>query len=148
MTGLLRNRGALIRTLFPLAIGLIGLAAAACAGGSEEGGRQTPPAGRETPPVTSEQLTIAAVPTIKWDKKELTVAGGQAVILFDNQDTGVSHNFAVYSDPEFSQAVAKTDICAAPCQETLTLQDLSPGEYYYQCDVHPVDSMRGSLRVR
>ena len=135
-----------------LTVGLIAtfITAFALSGGGEAKapGEVAPPAEGTPGPPPEGGLVVTAVPTIRFDKKELTVPAGQAVtITFDNKDTGVPHNFAVYADDGFKQAVAKAEICSAPCQKSVTLQGLQPGTYYFQCDVHPVPSMRGTLTV-
>jgi plastocyanin len=116
--------------------------------GEETIGEATPPPSETVEPPPGDAFTITAVSAIKFDQKDLTIPAGQTVaIVMDNQDRGIPHNFAVYLDDGFKQVVAKTDICTAPCEETLTLESLQPGEYYFQCDVHPVASMRGTLQV-
>jgi hypothetical protein len=98
-----------------LAAGIIAtfVTAFALSGGGEEElvGEMTPtPAGTAVTPPPGGEVTIAAIPIIKFNTAELAIPAGQTVnILFDNQDTGVPHNLAVYSDPNFSQPVAKTD---------------------------------------
>ena len=110
---------------------------------------ETPAARTPTPGATpAAEVTIAVIPTLKFDKAELIVPAGQAVtVKFDNRDTGVPHNFAVYTDKSARQLTGKADICSGPCQKTLTLQGLRPGEYFFRCDVHP-QQMVGKFIVR
>ncbi len=135
-----------------LVAGLIAtfVTAFALSGGEGEAvvGGETPPPSETVGPPPGGELTITAVRTIRFDQKELAIPAGQAVnIVMDNQDAGVPHNFAVYADDGFKQAIVKGDICTAPCQDTVTVGPLEPGTYYFQCDVHPVASMRGTLVV-
>jgi hypothetical protein len=43
-------------------------------------------------------------------------------------------------------AIAKTQFCAGPCQQTLDL-NVAPGEYFFRCDVHP-QQMTGTLKAQ
>ena len=128
---------------------IAGLAAAAavvtfgCSGGGM-GNHESTSALVGTPETAA---TIRAIKTLKYDRDSLVLAAGQLVtVRFVNEDTGVSHDFAVYKDPTHSQLVAKTDICTAPCDEQLQL-DLPPGEYHFMCTVHP-QQMEGMITVR
>ena len=115
--------------------GLALLAVVAC--GGEEAATPTP-AGASV---------IRAVPTIRFDRSQLSVPANTSVtIVFQNEDTGVSHNFAVYRTSAAQEKLGDTRTCSAPCQERLTLR-LAPGEYFFRCDVHPQD-MTGTLVAR
>jgi plastocyanin len=71
-------------------------------------------------------------------------------ITVTNTDTGISHNFAVYTSKDAAEsgedALAATDICAGPCSDAVTV-NLSPGEYFFRCEVHP-SLMNGTLIVQ
>jgi plastocyanin len=104
-----------------------------------------PPAGETPGPPAEGQFAIAAIPTIKFDKADLTIPAGQTVtVLMDNIDTGIPHNFAVYTDRSASQVIIMGVICTAPCQDTVAIEPLQPGEYFFRCDVHPLQ-MTGKL---
>jgi len=93
------------------------------------------------------ELTIAMIPTIRFDTDTLSIPAGQAVmVLADNKDAGVPHNFAVYKDSSAKELLGKTDICTAPCQGRVSL-NLTAGEYFFRCDVHP-SQMTGRLAVQ
>lgn len=145
--------------LAPLVLGAALLVAAACGGGGDGG--ETPAAGRtpaaEDTPVADETPTgggataeISMDPINQFDTAELTIAAGTEVtITADNTDTGIPHNFAVYTSRDAAEsgegALTATEICNAPCTDTATLT-LSAGEYFFRCDVHPVQ-MTGTLVV-
>jgi plastocyanin len=143
----------------PLVLGATLVLAAACGDGGD--GQETP-AGGQTPvtedtPVAGQTPTgggttaeIRMVPNIQFDTSELTVAADTDVtITVDNVDTGIPHNFAVYASREAAEsgeeALAGTEICTAPCTDTVTL-NLGAGEYFFRCDVHPAQ-MTGTLVV-
>jgi plastocyanin len=145
--------------LAPLVLGAALLVAAACGDGGD--GEETP-AGGQTPaaedtPVAGQTPTgggataeIRMVPTIQFDTSELRIAAETEVtITVDNIDTGIPHSFAVYTSRDAAEsgeeALAATEICTAPCTDTVTL-NLSAGEYFFRCDVHPAQ-MTGTLVV-
>ena len=148
-----RLRTFLIPTILILALALV---AAAC--GDDEDGGSTPTStatptatstATPTPTPTDTTFEIKMIPVLAFDKTELTVpAGTEVTVSFDNQDTGQSHNWAVYTDDSASEAIAGAgeNICAAPCNAEVTLGPLDAGEYFFQCDVHPTD-MVGTLIV-
>ena len=145
MTGVTKRRLSLLLLLAPVTLGIL-LVVAACGGGEEEeaGGETSVPRTTAAAPTYG----IKMVPTIKFDKTELTVpAGKEVAITADNTDDGVSHNFAVYKDRDAAEAgddpLAATDICSGPCSETATI-NLNAGEYFFRCDVHP-SQMTGTL---
>jgi plastocyanin len=145
--------------LAPLVLGVALLVAAACGDGGDGGetpaAGQTPaaddtPAADETPTDGGATAEISMIPSIQFDTAELTIAAGTEVtITVDNTDTGIPHNFAVYTSRDAAdsgeKALAVTDICTAPCTDTVTL-NLSAGEYFFRCEVHP-GQMTGTLLV-
>ena len=124
------------------------VAAVACGGG---GGGGTPaaktPAAKATPTATAggggaTSAEIKMVPTIKFDKSELTIAADTDVpVTADNTDNGIQHNFSVYTDKSASKNLGKTEICRAPCTNTVTLK-LAAGKYFFRCDVHTTQMTR------
>jgi plastocyanin len=142
-----------------LVLGIALLVAAACGGGGDGGetpaGGQTPaaeetPVAGDTPTGGGAMAEISMVPISQFDTAELTIAADTDVtITVDNTDTGIRHNFAVYASRDAAEngeeALAATEICTAPCTDMLTL-NLSAGEYFFRCDVHPVQ-MTGTLVV-
>jgi plastocyanin len=143
MNGLL-NRG--LRYSFVSAVVLVGVALLALACGGD--GQDAPSTG-ETPTggeTTGGTAQINMIPSISFDKEELTIPANQDVtITADNQDGSTPHNFSVYSERDAPVPIATTEICNAPCTRALTL-NLEPGEYFFRCDVHPLQ-MTGKLIV-
>jgi plastocyanin len=94
-------------------------------------------------------VQISAVPSMKFDKSELRVkAGGKVTVRFTNDDPGVPHNWALYTDDSASEAIvgANENICAGPCEVEITFDTPPPGEYFFRCDVHP-SIMKGTFIV-
>jgi len=109
------------------------------------------PAPQATTAPAAQTVEISAVPSLKFDKDTITVkAGSQVTLKFTNNDTGVPHNWAAYTDSTASTPIpgAKTEICTGPCEKeiTFTAPD-QPGDYFFRCDVHPA-VMTGTLVVK
>jgi plastocyanin len=114
-----------------------------------------------TPPATSYSSSAApssaAGPTtislvaqnMAFDKKTITVpAGAQITINFDNKDSGIPHNFAVYNDQSASQVIFKGDIIRGPDTKTYSFTaPTTPGTYFFRCDAHPT-TMTGQFTVQ
>ncbi len=109
-------------------------------GDGDEDGSPTP---QETPtedgsPPAGTVEEIAMIPVIKFDVTDISVPAGQPVTLTaDNQDTGILHNWALYTDESASEQLAATEICI-DCTETITFEPPPPGDYFFRCDVHPI----------
>jgi plastocyanin len=116
----------------------------AVAGETEEAdGGVVPGAGGE--PV---RVTLVAR-DIKFDKRTITVAAGADVtVVLQNQDAGVLHNFAVYTNRAATQRVFVGEIFAGVATREESFKAPStPGNYFFRCDVHP-DTMTGTFVVR
>jgi plastocyanin len=77
-------------------------------------------------------------------------AGSQVTLTFTNNDTGMPHNWAAYTDSTASTLIpgAKTETCTGPCQQQITFTAPSqPGNYFFRCDIHPT-AMTGTLVVQ
>jgi plastocyanin len=103
--------------------------------GKAAGAGKKPPAAPI--PVTAQGLA--------FDTAELTLpAGGDAVIAFTNNDTGIPHNVAIYTEPG-GDPIFQGEIVAGPTTVEYRFPAPDPGTYYFQCDVHP--QMSGSVVV-
>lgn len=103
--------------------------------------------GGRAPATPVAEATIRAVRTIRFDRSALTLAADRDVrITFVNEDTGITHNLAIYRDSRFSDRLYATESREPPFQATLTVR-LAPGTYYFRCDVHPAQ-MKGTLTAR
>jgi uncharacterized surface protein with fasciclin (FAS1) repeats len=76
---------------------------------------------------------------IAFNTSTITVpAGANVTVVFDNQDTGIPHNFAVYDTPAAQTSIFVGKIITGPATVNYTFTAPStPGNYFFRCDVHP-----------
>jgi len=117
-------------------------------------GPSSPAPGPGSPsPVTSSPpgagTTVAlTAKNIEFDKKSLTfVANAPVVINFDNQDANQLHNFALYSDAAYTNQLFAGPFVTGPAKTKYEFPAPGPGTYYFQCNVHPIPAMRGTVTV-
>jgi plastocyanin len=71
-------------------------------------------------------------------------------LVLDNQDAGIPHNVTIYEDSSLSRrlggASGAGDFITGPDQLTYEISALSPGTYFFQCDLHP-PQMNGAFVV-
>jgi plastocyanin len=97
-------------------------------------------------PVGGPTTTSISASGLAFDLSAMNFPAGKASKLtFDNQDPGVDHNVAIYSDANKSQTLFDGDHVLGPASVDYTIPALAPGTYYFQCDVHP--GMNGSVTV-
>lgn len=65
-------------------------------------------------------------------------------INFSNQDAGIQHNVAIYTDPSAAEPLFVGDINTGVVEETYQVDALEAGSYFFRCDVHPT-TMVGTL---
>jgi plastocyanin len=108
--------------------------AVACGGGKADIDALATKAADATP---SPALEIRAKGT-KFDKDTLVApAGAQVVLTFDNQDSGVNHNVAVYINKSAHENLFRGDIFEGKETREYRFQAPAAGVYYFRCDVHP-----------
>jgi plastocyanin len=85
---------------------------------------------------------------ILFNIKTITVpAGAQVTVMFDNQDPGVMHNVAFYTDRTARTKIYVGAIFAGPeVREYRFTAPATAGNYFFRCDVHP-DTMTGTFVV-
>jgi plastocyanin len=67
-------------------------------------------------------------------------------VRFDNNDRDVQHNFAIYgADP--SKPIFRGQLVSGVATVTYKFHAPGPGEYKFQCDVHPAQ-MKGTVTVK
>ena len=99
------------------------------------------------PGTTSVAITLTAR-DIAFDKSTLSAPAPATVALtFINQDAGIPHNFALYTDASASTTIFKGAIINGPGTTTYTFTAPgTPGTYFYRCDPHP-ETMTGLFLV-
>ena len=100
----------------------------------------------------SDEWTIVAS-GIKFDLETLTVPADTDVkVTFDNKDTGVPHDFAVWQDEaaatanETPKQIAKSNQIVGGNETEVTFASGGAGELYFNCTVHPT-AMFGTVEV-
>lgn len=75
-------------------------------------------------------------------------AGANVTINFDNQNSGVPHNFAVYETSAAQKVIFKGPTITGPDKTTYTFTAPSePGTYFFRCDTH-FTKMTGQFIVK
>ena len=67
-------------------------------------------------------------------------------IAFDNQDLGVPHNVAIYTDDSATKSLFIGEMVTGPKKVTYEVGPLARGTYFFRCDVHPT-TMTGTFVV-
>lgn len=83
--------------------------------------------------------------SIAFVEKEIDLkANADVEIRFTNNDQATQHNISVYAaDP--SKALFRGELVTGPATVTYKFRAPGPGEYKFQCDVHP--TMKGVVKV-
>ena len=108
------------------------------------------PTASATGPAVSVDLTAQ---NFTFDKTTITVPAGAAVTInFNNKDTGIQHNFAVYQTGSASGTATGVifagKLVTGPGTATYTFTaPATKGTYFFRCDVHPTQ-MTGSFIVQ
>jgi plastocyanin len=69
-------------------------------------------------------------------------------VNFDNQDSGIPHNFSVYTSSAATTSIFVGKIITGPSKTTYTFTaPTTPGNYFFRCDVHPT-VMTGTFVVQ
>ena len=125
-----------------LAAGLV-LIGVGAVGNGVIGQEERPQGGEAAPP----QTVPLEASGIAFDTAEIPVrSGGKVEVQFQNQDAGVPHNFSVYTDDSATQPIFQGPIVTGPGAATYSFDPPPPGEYFFRCDVHPVQ-MTGTFIV-
>ncbi len=92
-------------------------------------------------------LKIAAK-NVAFDTDCLAAPAGKAfTITFTNQDAGVPHNVAIYTDSSAATALFQGKLISGPDTITYQVSALDAGMYFFRCDVHPTQ-MTGTFVVK
>ena len=112
---------------------------------------ETPDASESAEPSGDAGLSVSApvgASVTGFDPTELVAASGLAFkIEFDNQDTGVPHNFVLKNPDGSNVDIGDTAFFNGPEARTYDVPALNAGAYPFVCDVHP-NTMTGTLTVQ
>jgi plastocyanin len=90
-------------------------------------------------------LTVTAK-SLAFDTGEIDLPAGQPTTLtFDNQDAGIPHNIAIYTDDSLSTVLFQGEQFPGVDSREYQIPPLDPGTYFFHCDVH--NTMKGSVVV-
>ncbi len=138
---------------------VVGGAGGGGSGGAGASGPAPPPptqSGSSAPPPTSPPpsgggasggATIAlSASGLEFSTDQIQGAADVAnTIHFDNQDTGVPHDVAIYRDAGFTDNVFTGDLVTGPASIDYSVPALPAGTYYFDCTVHT--TMQGTYVV-
>jgi uncharacterized membrane protein/plastocyanin len=97
-------------------------------------------------PAGTDAITVCAFDDQAFVPGTIRLPADEAVELaFDNEDSGVQHNVAIYTDESAGESVFVGDLIAGPETVTYDVPAIDPGTYFFRCDVHP--QMNGSVEV-
>ncbi len=117
-------------------------------GGGGGGGGEPPPetasptetSSPSEPPDAGGGEAVATIVALNllFDPTSFTVPAGQpSVVTMDNQDGGVPHNIAIYTDDTAAESLFIGDLVNGPATIDYEVPALDAGEYFFRCDVHP-----------
>lgn len=115
------------------------------ASGAPSGGPTGEPTGA---PSGAPGVTIELVASqITFDKLEITVPAGEpfAIHLVNEDPAGVPHDVDIETSD--GTVLQNTDTVDGGQEVTYTYEPLDAGEYVFQCSIHPIPSMTGTLIV-
>jgi plastocyanin len=68
-----------------------------------------------------------------------------STLTLDNQEAGVPHNIAIYTDESLAQVLFQGETITGPDTIDYDVPAIAEGEYYFHCDTHP--DMQGTVVV-
>jgi plastocyanin len=84
---------------------------------------------------------------IQFDASTLTAPASQAfTLVFHNEDPGVPHNVAIYTDSSASSSVFTGKVFNGKAIMDYAVPAIPTGSYFFRCDVHP--QMNGTLVIQ
>lgn len=97
-------------------------------------------------PGPGDAVTICAPDDQRFVPERLVAPVGQPFVMrFLNEDPGVQHNVAIYTDDSATDPLFVGPLILGSGTVRYDVPALEAGSYYFRCDVHPV--MDGSLEV-
>ncbi len=100
----------------------------------------------ECPPAPQGTVAVCAFDDQRFVPDRLEAPAGEPFeVAFLNQDAGVEHNVAIYSDETAAESLFVGDLITGADSVTYEVPSIEAGSYYFRCDVHPI--MDGTLEV-
>ena len=99
---------------------------------------------------TGEPVVVTLVASnILFDLSSITASAGvEVTVTLDNQDVGVLHNVAFYTDRTAATSIFVGDLTTGPSvDDFMFTAPGTAGSYFFRCDVHP-DTMTGAFVVQ
>jgi len=85
---------------------------------------------------------------IAFDTSTITLNAGQASTITFTNDDGVQHNIAMFpSESDLANPPFRGDLITGPDTIDYTIPALDPGEFYFHCDIHPLQ-MTGTVVIQ
>jgi plastocyanin len=106
----------------------------------------TPPEASAAPVAVPAVPEISASSATSFDTKTLIVPAGRPFDLtFDNKNSGVPHNVRIADSAAQTTILFDGDVVTGPAQQTYHVPALQPGDYYFECKIHP--NMNGTVKA-
>ncbi len=105
------------------------------------------PAGGGGTPAGGGGATVTVIAqNLQFDTSTIDLPGNApSTIHFENDDPGVQHNLAIFTDSSLSDRLFTGALVTGPGVADYQILPLAPGSYYFHCDVHP--TMNGKVSV-
>jgi plastocyanin len=97
------------------------------------------------PGVGGARVTVAAQ-GLQFDTGRIELpANTPSTIHFENNDPGIQHNIAIFTDSSLGTNLFRGEVVTGPAAVDYRVPPLEVGEYYFHCDIHP--TMSGIVAV-
>ncbi|MEP6758443.1 MAG: cupredoxin domain-containing protein [Actinomycetota bacterium] len=97
-------------------------------------------------PGTGASGNVISAANLAFDRDTLSFPAGTASTLtFQNDEAGVPHNVAIYTDESASVALFQGELVTGVASADYAIPALDAGSYFFRCDVHP--TMNGTVTV-
>ncbi|MGH2580627.1 MAG: cupredoxin domain-containing protein [Actinomycetota bacterium] len=83
---------------------------------------------------------------LQFDTNRIELPAAPSTIHFENDDPGIQHNIAIFTDSSLGTNLFRGEIVTGPATVDYAIPALDPGSYYFHCDVHP--TMSGTVVVK
>lgn len=89
--------------------------------------------------------TLAAS-AVQFSTDQLTFPANEETELVLKNDDSVEHDFAIFTDDTAEESLFEGQTAAPGSEVTYTIPPLEPGEYFFNCPLHPT-AMTGTVTV-